>query len=464
MRHDWGTNVDTSMTRRTLLRTGGAGLGLALGPFGARLTEARASASSADTLALAQDRRGDLVRLLGSLVAIRSHSGESAERVQEIVRGYLADLPFDVEASSDVPSRLASHAEFMPPNPAGDGPFVNVVGRPRGGHTVPVAIFSHVDTEIPGDGWTTDPYRLTKSGTRLHGLGAADDKGGVAAMLVAATVLHETGAPLPVVMSLHGKGGGSRGSLPVFERMQRAGAAGDGTLDAVLYAHPAETGRGLEDIKHVVQGALDVTLTLRGWRGEPLEIGSPESALYGDGGDALNACWQAIEHLRSRVLGECSVNVGELEAGDRIGAVPDCARARMRILFDVPGTWSGLLASLESELDVFVAALPVAGGSFSASIEPSGLRTNPGAVDWESAHCRVLRSVVADVTGREPAPYRNHYAGDIRFPIRLLGAPAFGVGSVGGNFYGANEWVDEDDLVRLVAVIVDTVRGWAVVA
>jgi acetylornithine deacetylase len=447
---------------------------------------ARAQASP-DALALAEGRRGELIDLLARLVSIRSHSGESAEAAQEVVAGYLSRLGFRVESSRDVPSRLADHIEFMPPNPPGDGPFVNIIGHPADGRDAPIGIFSHIDTEIPGDGWSTDPYKLARDGSRLHGLGTADDKGGVAAMLVAAAALQESGGPLPTVMSLHGKGGGSRGSLPVFHGL----AGSDSDLRAVLYVHPAETGRGLADIKNVVQGALDVTLTVTGWRGEPNEINSPESALYKDGGDALGACWAAIDHLRSGVLDGHSVNVGILEGGDRIGAVPESARAQIRILFNPPATWRQLLADLQAALDVFLANLSARGltvfgssnersrplraagqggqgesagaGSqtFRGSIERTGLATNPGAVDWDSSYCRDLREAIADITGHVPEAYGNHYAGDIRFPIRLLGVPAFGVGSIGGNFYGPNEWVDEDDLVRLVAVVIDTTRRWA---
>ena len=451
------------MTRRSLLRAGGTGLALALGPFAKPATGA-GRVVTPDSLALAERYRGDLTDLLSSLVAIRSHSGESAERAQEIVAGYLSRLSYRVESSADVPSRLASHPEFMPPNPPGDGPFVNIIGHPPEARATPVGVFAHIDTEIPGDGWTTDPYEVTPIGGHLHGLGTADDKGGVAAMLVAAAALQDSGGPLPLVMSLHGKGGGSRGSLPVFNRLSGP--------QAVLYVHPAETGRGMADIKNVVQGALDVTLTISGWRGEPNEINSPESALYKEGGDALTVCWHAIELLRARVLSDCDVNVGRLEGGDRIGAVPETAHAQVRILFDPPATWRRLLEDLQRELQVFISALPEDRGrsgdtaqaqrqSFSGTIERTGLATNPGRVDWDSPYCRGLREAITDITGRAPAAYENHYAGDIRFPIRLLGVPAFGVGSIGGNFYGPNEWVDEDDLVRLAAVVIDTTRNWA---
>ena len=91
--------------------------------------------------------------------------------------------------------------------------------------------------------------------------------------------------PLPVVMSLHGKGGGSRGSLPVFERIRKQ----KHNIQSVLYAHPAETGRGLEDVKNAVLGVLDLEMRVRGWRGPQMEIGSIDSSDWKEGGDARMA-------------------------------------------------------------------------------------------------------------------------------------------------------------------------------
>ena len=68
-------------------------------------------------------------------------------------------------------------------------------------------------------------------GSRLYGLGAGDDKGGIAAMLIAAAILAERPGEAPIVISSHGKGGGSRGSLPVFQRMKESGEG----IDRMLY-------------------------------------------------------------------------------------------------------------------------------------------------------------------------------------------------------------------------------------
>ena len=439
------------LSRRRFVQAGGAAA-LAAGTQ----SIARAAAiSSRDALALAESRRVELLDLLSNLIRVRSQSGETAAAAQAVVKSYLRRLPYRIEESADRPSEYLNHPEYMPPNPPGDGPFINVVGHPAGGARH--ALFAHIDTHLVEDGWDRDPYVPTVEGNRLYGLGTSDDKGGVAAMLVAAAALDEIDGPLPVVMSLHGKGGGSRGSLPVFERFKQSGE----NMDAVLYVHPAETGRGLEDIKNEVQGILDLELSVTGWRAPAMEINSIDSAPWGDGGNALDVCILALDHLRGTVFSNIPFNLGGLNGGDRIGSVAEAATARFRVKFSGDLSWSGLLDSARSELSRFQALFPASPREFSIDLGPAGYRTNPGAADWNAPVSNVLRDAIEGVTGTAPNAYPNHYAGDIRYPIRLLGVPAYGIGSLGGGFYGPNEWVDIDDLVRLVAVIIQTVAGWS---
>jgi acetylornithine deacetylase/succinyl-diaminopimelate desuccinylase-like protein len=413
------------------------------------------SLTAAQALALAQARKPELLDLLTRLVATRSLAGESAQEAQRVVMDHLALLSYTVEASADAPSAFAQHAEYMPPIPKGDGPFINVIAQPRAPAHARFGLFAHIDTHEVANGWHSEPLApLVKDG-RLYGLGAADGKGGIAAMLIAASVMAEARGPLPVVISIHGKGGGSRGSLPVFERLGHAGQA----IDALIYAHPAETGRGLRDIKHIVRGVLDLTLTVQGWQGKPLEIGLPDSALWSEGGDALQTCLQAIAHLKDGVLRDAEVNVGKLEAGRTAGAVADHARVELRVLFESRSSWRTLLESARGALDAFAARLPAREQAFRFSLEPGAMRCNAGSSPWDGPYCRIVRAAIEDVTGIAPASYPNPYGGDIRFPLRLLGVPAFGIGSRGGNFYGPDEWVDIDDLVRLVAVIVLALSG-----
>jgi len=419
---------------------------------GAVAATAGASLSADERIvSLANSRREELIDLLSALIRVQSLSGESAEYAQQVVKEYLRDLPYRIEESADRPSRYEDHAEYMPPNPPSDGPFVNVIGWPENPSGRQSAMFSHIDTHSLDAGWETDPLTPVIDGNRMIGLGTSDDKGGVAAMLVASSILASERVPLPVVMSLHGKGGGSRGSLPVFDRLSKT----DHGINAVLYVHPAETGRGLDDIKNAVQGVVDFELTVRGWRSPPMEIGSVDSSDWATGGNALDKCWALIEHLRNNAFRDTEFNLGIMDGGNRVGSVADEASVRFRLKFTGDLTWRELFETASADLREAVS------DPWQASLNLAGYRTNPGEAEWSLPVSRTLRSAIEEVTGRAPDAYPNHYAGDIRYPIRLLGVPAYGIGSTGGNFYGPNEWVDIDDLVNLVAVLVTTLRGWS---
>ncbi|WP_273566855.1 M20 family metallopeptidase [Maribacter halichondriae] len=413
-------------------------------------------APSTKALKLAEKYRGELLDLLQKLIKVQSIEGESAANAQQIVKDYLSRLPYRIEESGDRPSLYKDHAEYMEPNPAGDGPFVNVVGWPKKPKEKQYAMFSHIDTHSIEKGWSTDPFEPKLIGNRLYGLGTSDDKGGVAAMLVAAKILADTKKPLPVVMSLHGKGGGSRGSLPIFERIRNT----DHNIGAVLYVHPAETGRGLEDIKNSVQGIADLQLNMTGWRGTPLEIGSIDSAEWKDGGCALDRSLELLELLKETVFKDVLVNIGIIEGGDRIGSIADEVTITFRLKFTGKHTWKALVDEAKQAIDAFVKSKSNGENSYKANLKSVGYMTNPGAADWEAPESKVLRESITKVTGQAPKAYPNHYAGDIRYPIRLLGVPAYGIGSLGGNFYLPDEWVDIDDLVKLVAVLIDTIGGW----
>ncbi len=425
------------------------------------LAPALAALPSDRALSLAESRRDELLDLLQRMIRIRSLSGESAEEAQAVVKDYLRALPYRIEETADRPSRYVDHAEYMPPNPPSDGPFINVVGLPADGSQAH-AMFSHIDTHLLVDGWETDPFTPVIRDGRIYGLGTGDAKGGVSAMLVAAAALAEAGEPLPVVMSLHGKGGGSRGSLPTFERLKQSGSP----LKAVLYVHPAETGRGLDDVKNEVQGVVDLALEVKGWRAPPMEIGSVDSSSWEEGGNAADVMMQSLRRLRDITYADTKLNVGILDGGDRAGSVAADARVVFRLKFGGDHSWRSLLEAGRQELRRIQASLPAAdsGETFELSLEPVGYRTNPGVADWEAQESVVLRDAIEGVTGRAPDAYPNHYAGDIRYPIRLLGVPAYGIGSLGGGFYGPNEWIDIDDLVRLTAVCIQTLSGWSATA
>jgi acetylornithine deacetylase/succinyl-diaminopimelate desuccinylase family protein len=67
----------------------------------------------------------------------------------------------------------------------------NVIMRLANGDGPVFAFCTHMDVVPAGDGWTGDPFRLRESDGRLHGRGACDAKGALAAMLEAMRMLAE---------------------------------------------------------------------------------------------------------------------------------------------------------------------------------------------------------------------------------------------------------------------------------
>ena len=384
-------------------------------------------------LELAEGARGELLALLQDLIAAPSPHGASGRETQERLGGYLQRNGFAVETTEDSWEPLRDHPEFSPPPPEIEPP-VNLVATPPGAPRL--TFFAHVDTEAPSAGWSSPPGEATVRGGRVHGLGAADDKGGLAAAAVAAALLARDSGTAPRVASVHGKNGGARGTLPVLSRIE----AGDS-----IYVHPPENGAGLGVLKSASRGVVDVHLRVTGWSGRPREIGTPESAAFAEGGHALDACLRWVERLRRGELADFEVNLGRVVAGQAAGLTPVRCEAEMRVLFRGTRTVDGVL-------DAFRRAAVRDG--FRYEVEPAGIRANPARTPWDGPFSRNLRAAVTEITAREPVEYADHLASDIRFPIRLWGAASLGVGSVGGNFYGPDEWVDLDDLVRLVAVLV----------
>jgi len=119
----------------------------------------------------------ELVRNLIELLNVRSDTNEGKKALFELVRSRLEDLGLSivVGGASDSPAMLASNGS--------------------GG----LAFAAHLDTVPAGDDWTREDGEVEAG--RVYGLGAADMKGGMAAMLIAARVLKEEGLPFSLLIT-----------------------------------------------------------------------------------------------------------------------------------------------------------------------------------------------------------------------------------------------------------------------
>jgi len=102
-------------------------------------------------------------------------------------------------------------------------PRINVIGRREFGHPGPCVHFNgHLDVVQTGAGWTVDPFKGEVREGKLYGRGACDMKGGLAAAVIAAEALIDSGETLHGAIEISGtvdeESGGYGGVAYLAER------------------------------------------------------------------------------------------------------------------------------------------------------------------------------------------------------------------------------------------------------
>jgi len=103
----------------------------------------------------------------------------------------------------------------------GCGPDVVAYYPTSDGKDPSIVLHGHMDTVPVCEGWTMDPFKPTIVGNRLYGLGATDQKSGLAAAIIAAKALVESGAHIHRSFAVHAvtdEEGWSRGTSKLIEK------------------------------------------------------------------------------------------------------------------------------------------------------------------------------------------------------------------------------------------------------
>lgn len=421
------------------------------------------SAAPPPVLAEALDEgRPWLLDVLGRVVATPSAT-DGVSSLADVLAPLLEELGMVTERVPCAPDDWVGHPDHSPPATPPQGRHDGVIGRPAGAPPDEPALllFAHTDTEPVHPGWTGDPLRLRVEDGRATGLGVADDAAGVVAILAALRAVRAAGlrpARPTVVLLAPGKQGGAIGTLPGVV------AAGACDIAAAVYSHPAESGRGLADLKVASRGITRLRVTVPGATPEPREERTPVSADPREGRNPL----ERAARIATAVAGWDDGRDGS--SGARDVGLPDNDRvwAVLRAEgggapFEVPASavlevacWS-VADGPDDVLAVFRARCAALDAgpwerAHPAVSEVVGLRAWPASCAGSAWSHRAARTIAA-VTGVPPEPYSWHSASDIRFPMRCLGVPAVGLGPLAGGFYGSDEWVDLASLDETVEVL-----------
>jgi acetylornithine deacetylase/succinyl-diaminopimelate desuccinylase-like protein len=280
-----------------------------------------------------------IVELAAKLVAIPSHAPSHGE-------GAVVGALMAAAARLGLPA-----GEVIAAIPGRPNLVIRLSGRAPGPRLV---LNGHTDTKPPGDlaDWQRDPVAPEVSDGRLHGLGAADMKGGLAAMLHAAAALVAEGLPargeLVLVFSADEEASGMLGLAHVL-------AATGLTADAAVIGEPSG-----------IDGPFDrLAIGARGYHGFSLRAAGRRihSGLAGTTSaspEAIPALVRAADRLSGVVdfgqrasaqfpLGP-AVTLTGLTAGIAPGILPGEALAQGEVR-TIPGmTWAGTDRALREAL------------------------------------------------------------------------------------------------------------------
>jgi acetylornithine deacetylase len=303
------------------------------------------------------------------------------------------------------------------------------VGRPGGKRLV---LSGHVDVVPAGDPatWTSDPWSGVVRNGQLHGRGACDMKGGIAAILAAISALGATGglAQLQgelVVAFVPSEEDGGQGTMAAI----RAGATGD----LCVIPEPSNL-----DVVIAHAGAITFRLTVPGRAAHASRRTEGVSAL-----DNLGDLVRALEADETRRNAEETeplmmslglpypTIIGTVAGGEWASTVMDRVVADGRYGVRLGQTTSEAAEELASCIAAACAAHPFL-HDHPATVEIVGARFASARVPADHPLPLSLAAAAKAVTGRRPALLGVPYGADMRLFIGIGDTPCviFGPGDV----------------------------------
>jgi len=166
---------------------------------------------------------------------------------------------FDVLEAALVP--LGFTVDRFVAGEAPDGPVENLLAT-RGGAGTHLAFAGHLDVVPPGSGWTSGAFAPEIRGGLLHGRGAVDMKGAIAAF-VAAVARVPAAAPLSMIITGDEEGPATFGTVALIERMAAQGVK----PDLCLVGEPTSASRLGDMIKIGRRGSVNIWIEVHGRQG-----------------------------------------------------------------------------------------------------------------------------------------------------------------------------------------------------
>lgn len=171
-------------------------------------------------------------------------------------------MVFDCLEAALKPLGFAVHRALSGEAP--DGPVENLFairkGPPGSRH---FAFAGHLDVVPPGEGWTSGPFLPEVRGDLLHGRGAVDMKGAIAAMVAAVAEIPASAGTISFIITGDEEGPAKYGTLALMDHMRAVGEI----PDLCLVGEPTSVNRLGDMMKIGRRGSVNIWLEVEGREG-----------------------------------------------------------------------------------------------------------------------------------------------------------------------------------------------------
>ncbi|MBW4436453.1 MAG: M20/M25/M40 family metallo-hydrolase [Pleurocapsa minor GSE-CHR-MK-17-07R] len=353
---------------------------------------------------------------------------------------------------------LGLHAEILGENPARP----NVIVSTHASGETGLLLLGHLDTVPPGDAsaWTYPPFSGTLADGRLHGRGAIDTKGGMAASVYALAALKATPGALPqgsraVFIGVPDEETGATGTLGISYLAARGRISGRGALYAYSGSEIVLGHRGLLRYRVRCHGHA-IHTGAHEWQEGTLGA----NAVTGMARFLLAAEALAFDYSRTPYFERFRTIVTPgtmIQGGVSINIVPAACEA----LIDIRTTPEQDAASIEDAFADIFARVGADAPGLRFELEP--LNVIPAVCSDPAASVfRILADVTAHVRGGVPA---MTVAGPANEGYLLIGQgipTVCGFGPTGDNAHAANEYLELEGLHEAAQIFALTARRLSV--
>jgi succinyl-diaminopimelate desuccinylase len=294
-------------------------------------------------------------------------------------------------------------------DPAHGAPVENLFAiRENGGRHF--AFAGHVDVVPPGEGWGSDPFVPEVRGDLLHGRGAVDMKGSIAAFVAALHQIPADAGTISLIITGDEEGPAIYGTRALITHMQARGSI----PDACLVGEPTSVSRLGDMMKIGRRGSVNMWISVSGTQGHvayPHLADNPIPRLV-----SILSDIEAI-HLDDGTdwFQPSNIEITDLNVGNKAtNVIPAKAEARLSIRFNDLQSGEALVTRIRELVER-------GGGILKAMISGEAFLTPPGELS------AAISQAVKVVTGVTPEPSTTGGTSDARFLTKICPVVEFGL-------------------------------------